>query len=148
MIRKLPIIWYTIYCLSFVVKNFHCFSSLPSFHEKCSLSQAYTSFHSIGLKTFTVVKPSTKTLMFFTSNNKQYTVLIILRLLQAFYNHVTRLKQGRKHYKSMVFSTLYVVTLYHARLPTRYYIVSLWRNATSFQCNYGFNIRCFVKDEI
>ena len=34
MIQKLPIIRYTVYCLSFIVKNFHCFSCLPSFHEK------------------------------------------------------------------------------------------------------------------
>ena len=42
----------TIYCLLYVVKNFHCFMSLPSFPTNHFWLLAITSFHSIHVQTF------------------------------------------------------------------------------------------------
>ena len=43
--------------------------------------------------------------------NLHINILIILRLLQGVNNHLTRLQQGKKHCKSMVFSTLHQTRL-------------------------------------
>ena len=42
----------TTYCLSFVVKNFHCFTCLLSFHEKHLQLPAFTIFYSTHVKNF------------------------------------------------------------------------------------------------
>ena len=62
--------------------------------KKHSQLPAYTNFHSIHMhklvkKLSQLWSHPRQTLMFFTANNKHYTLLIILRLLQGYYNHVT-----------------------------------------------------------
>ena len=51
--------------------------------------------------------------------------LIVLRLLQGIYNHLTRLQQGRKHCNSMVASTLYETRLLQPK-------VSIWENTYTY----------------
>ena len=48
--------------------------------------------------------------------NLYINTLIILRLLQGVYNHLTRLQQGRKPCKSMVFSTLHDTRLLQPKI--------------------------------
>ena len=57
----------TVYCLSFVMKNFCCFTSLPSFHKRCSWLPALTSFHSVHMQKFAiaVAKQSAKNVKVF-----------------------------------------------------------------------------------
>ena len=68
----------TVYCLSFSVKIFRCFMSLPSIPKNIrsqQLLQAFIVFMCKNSpKTFTVVKQFAKMQKFFTANNKQYTV--------------------------------------------------------------------------
>ena len=81
--------WNTIYCVSFTVKNFCCFTSLPSFHKNVHGYSFYKlSKHSCAKtsqKTFTVVNQSVKNANVFIINNKQYMVL-----LYSFIHHIAQ----------------------------------------------------------
>ena len=71
---------YTEHCLSFVVKNFHCFTSLPLFPKKRLQLPAITSIHSIHMQKFAKNFHGYKAIhekckSFFTVKNKQYMVL-------------------------------------------------------------------------
>ena len=63
-----------------MVKNFRCFTSLPSFHKKRLRLPAFTSFHCIHMqklaqKLLQLWSNPWKTWKYFTMNNKQYAVL-------------------------------------------------------------------------
>ena len=63
---------YTVYCLSFVVKNFCSFKYLPSFHEETfTVASFYKKFSKNRLRLQSNLRKVQK---FFTTNNKQYTV--------------------------------------------------------------------------
>ena len=70
---------YTIYCILLVVKNFLCFTSLPSYPKNgygYQLLQTFIVFMcKNSQKTFTVTKKSMKMWKLFTANDMQYTVL-------------------------------------------------------------------------
>ena len=61
-----------VYCLLFEVKNFHCFASLAFI--VFTFKKSPKDFHGCN--------QSVKTRMFFTANNKQYTVFHFYQFIQ------------------------------------------------------------------
>ena len=74
-----PLHWFdvsqlSIYFVLLIICGFYCFTSLPSFPKKLLWLPAFTSLRSIHVQKFAVVKQSTKTCKFITTNNEQYMV--------------------------------------------------------------------------